>query len=119
MPGLGLLPEQNPLADRPISLSVRRALSFRVGRIPARSLLPGSPARDTGDDTLAGLVPGDQRGCAALSESAPIFNFYMGKTSPERNTCITDKLVVPVAERNPLCQASFGALVSHYHEHVG
>ena len=28
VPGLGLLSEQNPLADRPISLGARRAFSF-------------------------------------------------------------------------------------------
>lgn len=31
-------------------------------------------------------------------ESAPIFNFYMGKNTPERKDYIMDKLVVPVEE---------------------
>jgi hypothetical protein len=31
-------------------------------------------------------------------ESAPIFNFYMGKNTPKRKDYITDKLVVPVEE---------------------
>ena len=31
-------------------------------------------------------------------ESGPIFNFYMGKNTPERKDYIMDKLVVPVEE---------------------
>ena len=32
------------------------------------------------------------------AESGPIFNFYMGKNTPERKDYIMDKLVVPVEE---------------------
>ncbi len=35
---------------------------------------------------------------APKAESGPIFNFYMGKNTPERKDYIMDKLVVPVAE---------------------
>ncbi len=35
---------------------------------------------------------------APRAESAPIFNFYMGKNTPERKDYIMDKLVVPVEE---------------------
>ena len=31
-------------------------------------------------------------------ESGPIFNFYMGKNTPERKDYIMDRLVVPVEE---------------------
>lgn len=31
-------------------------------------------------------------------ESAPILNFYMDKTTPERRDCIMGSLVVPVEE---------------------
>ena len=42
-------------------------LTHRGGLTPTRSLLPGSPARDTGDDALTGLLSGDQRGYARQS----------------------------------------------------
>ena len=32
------------------------------------------------------------------AESAPIFNFYMGKNTPERKEYTVDKLVVPAEE---------------------
>ncbi len=32
------------------------------------------------------------------AESAPIFNFYMGKNTPEQTDYIMDSLVVPVEE---------------------
>jgi hypothetical protein len=32
------------------------------------------------------------------AESGPIFNFYMGKNTPERKDYIMDSLVVPVEE---------------------
>jgi len=32
------------------------------------------------------------------AESGPIFNFYMGKNTPERKDYNTDKLIVPVEE---------------------
>jgi hypothetical protein len=35
---------------------------------------------------------------APRAESGPIFNFYMGKNTPERKDYIMDKLVVPVVE---------------------
>jgi len=35
---------------------------------------------------------------APRAESAPIFNFYMGKNTPERKDYIMAKLVVPVEE---------------------
>ncbi len=35
---------------------------------------------------------------APRAESGPIFNFYMGKKTPERKDYIMDKLVVPVEE---------------------
>ena len=35
---------------------------------------------------------------APRAESGPIFNFYMGKNTPERKDYIMDKLVVPVEE---------------------
>jgi len=35
---------------------------------------------------------------APRAESAPIFNFYMGKNTPERKDYIMDSLVVPVEE---------------------
>ena len=35
---------------------------------------------------------------APRAESASIFNFYMGKNTPERKDYIMDKLVVPVEE---------------------
>jgi DNA gyrase/topoisomerase IV subunit B len=35
---------------------------------------------------------------APKSESTPIFNFYMGKNTPERKDYIMDRLVVPVEE---------------------
>ena len=35
---------------------------------------------------------------APCAESAPIFNFYMGKNTPERKDYIMDKLVVSVEE---------------------
>jgi len=35
---------------------------------------------------------------APKAESGPIFNFYMGKNTPERKDYIMDKLVVPVAD---------------------
>ena len=43
MPGLGLLLEQNPLADRPISLGVRRAFAFS-GLVRKPGFAPG-PSR--------------------------------------------------------------------------
>ena len=36
--------------------------------------------------------------CAPCAESAAIFNFYMGKNTPERKDYIMDSLVVPVEE---------------------
>ena len=36
---------------------------------------------------------------APRAESGPIFNFYMGKNTPERKDYIMDKLVVPVEAR--------------------
>jgi DNA gyrase/topoisomerase IV subunit B len=35
---------------------------------------------------------------APKAESTPIFNFYMGKNTPERKDYIMDRLVVPVEE---------------------
>jgi DNA gyrase/topoisomerase IV subunit B len=35
---------------------------------------------------------------APRAESAPIFNFYMGKNTPERKDYIMERLVVPVEE---------------------
>lgn len=35
---------------------------------------------------------------APRAKSGPIFNFYMGKNTPERRDYIMDKLVVPVEE---------------------
>lgn len=35
---------------------------------------------------------------APCAESAPIFNFDMGKNTPERKDFVMDKLVVPVEE---------------------
>ena len=35
---------------------------------------------------------------APRPESTPIFNFYMGKNTPERKDYIMDSLVVPVEE---------------------
>ena len=35
---------------------------------------------------------------APRAESAPIFNFYMGKNTPERKDYIMEQLVVPVEE---------------------
>jgi topoisomerase IV subunit B len=35
---------------------------------------------------------------APKPEAVPIFNFYMGKNTPERKDYIMDKLVVPVEE---------------------
>jgi len=35
---------------------------------------------------------------ASRAESGPIFNFYMGKNTPERKDYIMDSLVVPVDE---------------------
>lgn len=35
---------------------------------------------------------------APRAESGPIFNFYMGKNTPERKDYIMDKLVVPIEE---------------------
>ena len=35
---------------------------------------------------------------APKMEAAPIFNFYMGKNTPERKDYIMDRLVVPVEE---------------------
>jgi DNA gyrase/topoisomerase IV subunit B len=35
---------------------------------------------------------------APRAESGPIFNFYIGKNTPERKDYIMDKLVVPVEE---------------------
>jgi DNA gyrase/topoisomerase IV subunit B len=35
---------------------------------------------------------------APRAESGPIFNFYMGKNTPERKDYIMDSLVVPVEE---------------------
>ena len=35
---------------------------------------------------------------APKTEAAPIFNFYMGKNTPERKDYIMDRLVVPVEE---------------------
>ena len=35
---------------------------------------------------------------ADCAESGPIFNFYMGKNTPERKDYIMDQLVVPVEE---------------------
>jgi len=35
---------------------------------------------------------------APHAESGPIFNFYMGKNTPERKDCIMGSLVVPVEE---------------------
>jgi DNA gyrase/topoisomerase IV subunit B len=35
---------------------------------------------------------------AAKAESAPIFDFYMGKNTPERKDYIMESLVVPVEE---------------------
>jgi hypothetical protein len=32
------------------------------------------------------------------AESGPIFNFYMGKNTPERKSYMMDKLVVPEEE---------------------
>jgi hypothetical protein len=32
------------------------------------------------------------------AESAPIFNFYMGKNTPERKDYIMDSLIVPIEE---------------------
>ena len=36
--------------------------------------------------------------CPPRAESGPIFNFNMGKNTPERKDHIMDKLVVPVDE---------------------
>ena len=39
------------------------------------------------------------RNCdAPRAESGPIFDFYMGKNTPERKDYIRDSLVVPVEE---------------------
>ena len=35
---------------------------------------------------------------APKPEAVPIFNFYMGKTTPERKDYIMERLVVPVEE---------------------
>jgi DNA gyrase subunit B/topoisomerase-4 subunit B len=35
---------------------------------------------------------------APVAEAAPIFDFYMGKNTPERKDYIMDSLVVPVEE---------------------
>jgi DNA gyrase/topoisomerase IV subunit B len=35
---------------------------------------------------------------APRAESSPIFNFYMGKNTPERKDYIMERLVVPVEE---------------------
>jgi len=35
---------------------------------------------------------------APRGESSPIFNFYMGKNTPERKDYIMDSLVVPVED---------------------
>jgi len=42
-------------------------LTNRGGLTPTRSLLPDSPALDSGDDALTGLLSGDQRGYARQS----------------------------------------------------
>jgi topoisomerase-4 subunit B len=44
------------------------------------------------------LAHGHRVEYAPRAESGPIFNFYMGKSTPDRNDCIMDKLVVPVDE---------------------
>ena len=44
------------------------------------------------------LAHGHRVGYAPRAESGPIFNFYMGKNTPERKDYIMDKLVVPVEE---------------------
>ncbi len=36
---------------------------------------------------------------APRAESTPIFNFYMGKSTPERKNDIMERLLVPVEER--------------------
>ena len=35
---------------------------------------------------------------ASCAERMPLFNFYMGKNTPERKDYIMDKLVAPVKE---------------------
>lgn len=47
---------------------------------------------------------------APRAESGPIFNFYMGKNTPERKDYIMDKLVVPVEEKFPSRPQSPGHL---------
>ena len=44
------------------------------------------------------LAHGHRVEYAPRAESGPIFNFYMGKNTPERKDYIMDKLVVPVEE---------------------
>ena len=44
------------------------------------------------------LAHGNRMEYAPRAESGPIFNFYMGKNTPERKDYIMDKLVVPVEE---------------------
>jgi len=49
-------------------------------------------------DALEVLAHGHRVEYAPRAESGPIFNFYMGKNTPERKDYIMDKLVVPVEE---------------------
>ena len=44
------------------------------------------------------LAHGHRVECAPRAESGPIFNFYMGRNTPERKDYIMDKLVVPAEE---------------------
>ena len=45
-----------------------------------------------------GLTHGHRAEQAPRAECAPIFNFYLGKNTPERKDYIMDKRVVPVEE---------------------
>ena len=47
--------------------------------------------------SMLATAPGQSR-IRAKGESGPIFNFYMGKNTPERKDYIMERLVVPVEE---------------------
>ena len=64
-----------------------------TSRISPGQLSPPSPLPNFWKNS-----PASKRNKVQRAESGPIFNFYMGKNTPERKDYIMDKLVVPVEE---------------------
>ncbi len=70
---------------------------------PRRNRCHGGPALDEISPKEFAQFIGKQMRLSKIeyaprAESGPIFNFYMGKNTPERKDYIMDSLVVPVEE---------------------